>query len=80
MSFEVAVAYRRAERVLGIIGNFVLAPVGVLLLVLMLTGGAVRDEQFYAKALLYTGAAMALLILAGFVLRLAGWLAGIGRS
>ena len=78
MSFEVA--YRRAERALWIIGNFVLAPAAAMLLLWMLSGGLLTDEALIARLLLLTGAAMLLLILAGLVLRLVGWIAGIGEG
>ena len=77
MSFEVA--YLRAERALGFIGTFVLTPVCVVLLV-WLAGGALAHEALIARLLLLTGAAMLVLILAALVLRLVGWIAGIGRS
>jgi len=78
MSFEVA--YHRAERALGFIGTFVLTPVCVVLLVLLANGGALAHEALTARLLLLTGAAMLVLILAALVLRLVGWIAGIGRS
>jgi hypothetical protein len=52
--------YRRAQRVLWIIGTFVLTPAAVGLIVWIASGGALTHEMLIARLMLFTGAALLL--------------------